>query len=234
MSNIFEKREFPQNELPADFLSVWNDFVVYYSQKYKEVKFEKIEGRELGKFYICARPKRDAAGTTTFAAIRKIENDSIIFQLTESLSEKKCSSKEEFADALFFLMDAPYTQAALRVMERINENGPFEGFIHDRVPYEITENSIKFSVDVENCDMLLSIVNSDQINEAEKIGKESTCLRARIIPNVYPQTSTILNREPGFYKYISFNGFLFDCKQVIQNGDGSIQFTGAFIRNMRM
>lgn len=234
MSNIFEKKEFEENELPADYLSVWNDFVTFYSQKYKKIKFEKIEGQELGKFYICARPKRDAAGTTTFATIKKQGNDSIIFQLTESLSEKKCSSGDEFAEALFFLMKASYTQSVLRVMERINENGPFEGFIHDRAPYEITENSIKFSVDVENCDKLLSIVNSDQINEEEKIGKESTCLSARIIPNVYPQTSTILNREPGFYKYISFNGFLFDCKQVIQNGDGSIQFTGAFIRNMRM
>jgi len=234
MSNIFERREFAQNELSADFLSVWKDFVAYYSQIYKNVKFEKIEGRELGRFYICARPIRDAAGTTTFAVVKKISDDSISFQLTESLSEKKCLSKEDFADALFFLMDAPYTQSALRVMERINENGPFEGFIHDRAPYEITENSIKFSVDKDNCDSLLRIANDDHLNEAEKIGKESTCLSARIIPNVYPQTSTILNREPGFYKYISFNGFLFDCKQVIQNGDGSIQFTGAFIRNMRM
>ena len=234
MANIFERRYLKRNELPMEFFSVWQDFVVYYSHLYKNVTFEKIEGREMGKFYICARPNRDAAGTTTFATVQGQDDGSVNFQLTESLSEKKCWNKEEFADALYFLMNSPYTQAVLKVMERVNENGPFEGFIHDRAPYEISENSIKFSVDARNCDAFLSVANNGAISESDKIGRESQCPIANIISNVYPQTSTTLNPSPNFYKYISFNGFLFECRQIGSNADGTIHFTGAFLRNMRM
>ena len=54
MSNIFANRNVKKKDLPDAFCSVWKDFVEYYSAKYPSLKFEKIMGNEVGKFYMYA------------------------------------------------------------------------------------------------------------------------------------------------------------------------------------
>ncbi|MBR6124181.1 hypothetical protein IKQ19_11410 [Candidatus Saccharibacteria bacterium] len=188
MSNIFANRNVKKKDLPDAFCSVWKDFVEYYSAKYPSLKFEKIMGNEVGKFYICVRPLRDAAGTTTLASVKVLDDKRLKFQLTEAIDESVLSTKGKFADALSVLMASPYTQTNMKIMSELNENGPFEGYVLNSAPYEITPDAVKFVLTGSETDKFLKVANSD-LDEEEKIGLESICSIDRIVKSVSPITS---------------------------------------------
>ncbi len=231
MSNIFEKRNVEKKDLPDAFCSVWKDFVEYYSAKYPSLKFEKIMGNEVGKFYICVRPLRDAAGTTTLASVKVLAENKLKFQLTESIDGSFLSTKVEFADALSVLMASPYTQANLNIMSELNKNGPFEGYVLNSAPYEITPDAVKFVLTGSETDKFLEVANSD-LNEENKIGLESVCSIDRIVKNAYPITSKSFKHGVK-YRYIVFQGFLFEYKHRMLRNQ-KIILSGTYLRNLRM
>ena len=231
MSNIFANRNVKKKDLPDAFCSVWKDFVEYYSAKYPSLKFEKIMGNEVGKFYICVRPLRDAAGTTTLASVKVLDDKRLKFQLTEAIDESVLSTKGKFADALSVLMASPYTQTNMKIMSELNENGPFEGYVLNSEPYEITPDAVKFVLTAKETDEFLKIANSD-LDEEEKIGLESICSIDRIVKSVSPITSKCFKHGIK-YRYIIFQGFLFEYKnRVLQNQ--KIILRGTYLRNLRM
>lgn len=231
MSNIFENRNVQKKDLPEPFCSVWSDFVEYYSTKYPSLKFEKIMGNEIGKFYICVRPLRDAAGTTTLASIKVIDDKKMKFQLTEAVDGTILSTKDQFADVISVLMESPYTQTNLKIMSEHNENGPFEGFVLNSAPYEISPYAVKFVLTAEETDKFLRVANSDK-SEDEKIGIETTCVISKIEKNVYPMTSMSFLHGVK-YRYIVFQGFLFEYKHRSLLNQ-KIVLKGAYLRNLRM
>lgn len=233
MSNIFERKIEKDNDLPEKYNFVWNQFLEFYSKKYRSLKFEKIKGNEKGVFYLCVRPLRDAAGTATLASIIVLSESRIKCRVGESLNERILSSPDQFVDILLYLMDSQYIQTQLKIMMEINENGPFVGFVLDCAPYEISPTSVKFFLTKTETDKFLKIANSDESEEC-KSSKESTCIIGYIKDNIYPKTSLRFKTNTYEYKYILFQGFLFDFKSVRKNKEGKLVLTGSYRRTTRI
>ena len=193
--NPFLKKRISPLDFPPKFMEVWNYFKTLDQEDPKELGLdfnlrglvvEKIYSSTAGFWLITCRAKR-LSNTTTVLAYVKVEGEIVQYKTPNDNQWTTLRDTDTFVDKLFDLIDDPANQRQFFIMQQENNKPFFMGYFHADEPYEIDYRSVKFIVTAEQCDLLLA--------QKDKKPEELKEVRAQIINNIYPQTSTFISND---------------------------------------
>lgn len=236
--NPFLKKRISPLDFPPNFMEVWDYFKTLDQEDPKELGldfslrglvFEKIYSPTAGLWLITCRAKR-LSNTTTVLAYVKVEGESVQYKTPNDNQWVSLYDTNTFVDKLLDLIDDPANQRQFFIMQQENNKPLFMGYFHADEPYEIDYRSVKFSVTDTQCDLLL-----EQKEKKKDVAIEVLdWINATVEENVYPRTSLNLNTDVKLYKFITFNGFLFQPAEIELGEERSFRFKARFIRDMKM